>query len=236
MADQLFKKRRERANKEKFAAKKIIPHRYLIVCEGEKTEPHYFEGFRKIINDKIGNKIVVKGIRAERIEVYGVGRNTISLVDYTLKLQAAASIDFGHVYCVFDKDSFTDEQFNNAIIKCKENNIIPIWSNEAFELWFILHFEYLNTAIDRISYIKKLSDYFKFYSINKGKYEKNLVNIYEILTQYGDVSKAVKYAKKLEETYTESQAALPSAMHPLTMAYKLVEELQRLIESTGMYN
>ena len=34
---------------------------------------------------------------------------------------------------VFDKDSFSPDQFNGAIIKARQNNINCAWSNEAFE-------------------------------------------------------------------------------------------------------
>jgi hypothetical protein len=39
MADQIFKKRKGQKIKRKAAEKEIAPFRYLIVCEGEKTEP-----------------------------------------------------------------------------------------------------------------------------------------------------------------------------------------------------
>ena len=29
-------------------------HRYYIFCEGEQTEPLYFEGFKRLIEDKFG--------------------------------------------------------------------------------------------------------------------------------------------------------------------------------------
>lgn len=84
MVDQLFKKRKGQKRKRKEAIKEIEPYRYLIVCEGEKTEPNYFNGIRDEINSRYGNKIVVKNIKAERIEIYGTGRNTEDLVRYTI--------------------------------------------------------------------------------------------------------------------------------------------------------
>ncbi|WP_407918897.1 RloB domain-containing protein [Fusobacterium necrogenes] len=35
------------------------------------------------------------------------------------------------------------------------------WSNEAIELWFLLHFEFISTGISREQYIGKLNFYFK---------------------------------------------------------------------------
>ena len=44
---------------------------YLIVCEGEKTEPNYFESIRLKLPKEMIPKVVVRG----------TGRNTLSLVD-----------------------------------------------------------------------------------------------------------------------------------------------------------
>lgn len=38
------------------------------------------------------------------------------------------------MWCVFDKDSFTNEQFNLAIINAEKDNIEVAWSDEAVEL------------------------------------------------------------------------------------------------------
>lgn len=223
MADQIFKKRKGKRIKRKEAIKEIAPFRYLIVCEGKKTEPNYFKGIKKLINSKYGDKIVVEDIKVDRIEIDGTGRNTQDLVKYALKKRKNAEIPYGHVWCVFDKDSFTEEQFNNAISQCNDNDIEVAWSNEAIELWFLLHFEYLNTGINRTQYIIKLNQYFKANCINNGKYEKNLENIYEILVEYGDIEVAVKNAKNLHKKYNELDS--PSKRNPSTHVFALVEDL-----------
>lgn len=131
MADQIFKKRKGQRIKRKAAEKEIAPFRYLIVCEGEKTEPLYFKGIKDKINEKFGDKIRVKDISADRIVIDGTGRNTESLVNYALEKKRTAKIPYGHVWCVFDKDSFTDEQFNSAIQICETNSLGAAWTNEA---------------------------------------------------------------------------------------------------------
>jgi hypothetical protein len=228
MADQLFKKRQGVKKQKKAANREIAPYRYLIVCEGSKTEPNYFEGIKKLINHKHGDKIRVSRINANRIEIDGTGRNTEDLVNYTIKKRRDATIPYGHVWCVFDRDSFTDHQFNNAILMCEHYNIGAAWSNEAVELWFLLHFEYLNTGITREAYKEKLDEYFEYFEINNKKYEKNIDNIYEILVKYGDMEQAIKYAKKLKKLYNKD--VTPSNRKPATMVYELVEELFEYLE------
>lgn len=49
-----------------------VRERFLIVCEGQKTEVHYFRGF------KMEGRLVV---------VEGTGRNTLSLVEEAIRLR-----------------------------------------------------------------------------------------------------------------------------------------------------
>ncbi|MGF6847119.1 hypothetical protein QFZ51_002354 [Chitinophaga sp. W3I9] len=52
---------------------------YLIVCEGEKTEPNYFQGLKEDLP---------KGVLTWcQIDIEGTGRNTQSLVDEALRLK-----------------------------------------------------------------------------------------------------------------------------------------------------
>lgn len=46
----------EYSRKSKLKSKRLAPANYLIVCEGKQTEPNYFNGLRKKINEKIKTK------------------------------------------------------------------------------------------------------------------------------------------------------------------------------------
>jgi hypothetical protein len=88
----------------------------LIVCEGEKTEPNYFRAFRKLVE-------------VFEIEIDGRGYNTMSLVEYAISLKENAernNLPYNQVWCVFDKDSFSDDIFNKAIYNTSVcyNNLI----------------------------------------------------------------------------------------------------------------
>ena len=100
-----------------------IRQRFLIVCEGEKTEPNYFRKFR------------IPGLV---VQVEGLGINTMSLVHETINLREQG--DYDQVWCVFDKDDFPDKNFNAAIALAKRNRIRVAYSNQSFELWYVLHF------------------------------------------------------------------------------------------------
>ena len=61
---------------------RIRPERFLIVTEGTRTEPLYFEGFRRRINAAFRGEYVT-------LRVYGVGANTVSLFDQAKSIAEA---------------------------------------------------------------------------------------------------------------------------------------------------
>ena len=119
----------------------------LIVCEGEQTEPNYFRAFR------------VSSMRVSRVEIKGTGHDTKSLVRESRRLAAELREDSGasvEVWCVFDRDSFPAAQFHDAISEAGQAGFRCAWSNEAFELWFLLHFDFHTAGLSRSQYAPKL--------------------------------------------------------------------------------
>ena len=189
--------------------------RFLIVCEGTKTEPHYFEALIKNY---------ISTVREVTIE--GEGRATVALVDRTLEikqeLERKNAMSFDRVWVVFNKDDFDD--FNDAIKKANKLGFHSAWTNEAFELWYYLHFEYLDTGIGRADYIKKLEEAFKEkLGDSHFEYKKGNPDIYSLLQQYGREDLAKRFAQQLRGLYTGTDYA---AHKPCTMVDKLVEELE----------
>lgn len=206
-SDNLFHKKRER----KVGNRKVAPDRFLIVCEGEKTEPNYFEQFKTIINEVRANSV--------EINIEGIGMNTKSLVEWTIELKNKANPDYSQVWCVFDRDSFKVDNFNNALQMAKNNGIDVAYSNQAFELWFLLHFNYYVTAFHRDQYKDKLS------KLLGRKYEKS-AEIYEELVKRGSQSRAIKNAERLLTSYPVCN---PETDNPSTTVHLLVKELNRFI-------
>ena len=156
---------KEYSRKGKVKSKKLAPANYLIVCEGKQTEPNYFNGLKKKINEKYGNKI---DVLIPQIEVKGMGKNTKDLVKYTSKFVNYSNKEYGKIWVVFDKDDYSDEQFDNAIANCDYN---VSWSNPNFELWLLLHFRKVNNYISKDDIFEYLD---KEFQRNKlGSYEKN---------------------------------------------------------------
>jgi len=183
---------------------------FLIVCEGAKTEPNYFEKFQ----GNVGNVIF-------KIDCDGKGYNTLKVVEEAIKIRDKNPNKYNRIWAVFDKDSFPDNDFNAAIQKAKANKIGCAWSNEAFELWYLLHFQYRNTAMSREDYKKTIENEINE-QISGFVYEKNSTEMYDILKKYGNQAQAIKNAGKLSKQYDNQSFA---SHNPRTQVYELVKQL-----------
>lgn len=205
---------RRYARKKKRRESRLIVCNILIVCEGEKTETNYFKAFKNFN----------KGTFVYDINVVGLGKNTIEIVDKAIKLRNKG--DYDRVWAVFDKDSYPDEHFNNAIVKAQNNDIGCAWSNEAFELWYLYHFVNRVTGMSRTEYKHAISDAVNkspmYKSRTKYEYAKNAENNYQIMTTYGSMDNAIKFAEVKSMEYTDQRY---SSHNPCTMVFKLVRQL-----------
>lgn len=199
---------------------------YLIVCEGVETEPNYFEAFK----DRLP-----KGVLSScSIEIKGTGRNTESLLDEAIRLMDKWGAETGRpidkLWVVFDRDSFDAQQFNAAIFKCRKSKpeIGCAWSNEAFELWYLLHFIYFEAAIRRTEYQRMLEEQLSAKIGQSFKYAKNSKDIFNILSKYGNIDLAIENAIRLEKIW-EGQEDFANHK-PCTKVHRLIQEL-RLLEN-----
>ena len=184
-----------------------IRKRFLIICEGKETEPNYFRSFR--VPGKV--EVLVKGYGRDPNQLLIEAKKLLEKEKQAKKWQKG-----DQVWCVFDRDSWKEKEFNKAIIDTKEEGFNVAYSNEAFELWYILHFEYLNTPIPRKEYCKKLS------KLLGHEYEKNSVNMYDKL--FNKIETAIKHAEKLYAQYNHRN---PAKENPSTTVYQLVKELKK---------
>ena len=207
------------SRKDRLKSKRQAPANYLIVCEGKKTEPNYFNGLKKKINEKYGNKV---DVLIPNIEVKGTGMNTTSLVKYTQKTVNHANKVYGQVWVVFDKDDYNDEQFNLAIENCNYN---VAWSNPNFELWLLSHFKKVNRCISKDDVLQELSK--EFQKKRLGDYAKNDEDIFNKVTSEGKLHTAIRNCEYMEELNKCRQA---SQRNPMTKVYKIVEGLKEYLE------
>jgi RloB-like protein len=141
------------------------------------------------------------------------------LVRIAIKLrkeQAKEGPPYDQVWCVFDRDDFPVEHFQEAFTVAAENDIEIAYSNQAFELWYLLHFNYYNAAVSRASYIERLS------KLLGHKYEKNSRTIYHELKE--KQPDAIRNAARLLASYAMPE---PEKNDPSTTVHKLVAQLNQ---------
>jgi hypothetical protein len=187
----------------------------LIVCEGQ-TEKLYFESFP------------VLGIRIRAIDLEGQAK--LKLVQSTQEIIDNANEDYDEVWCVFDMDirrgadEFAD--FDNAITKALLLGYKVAYSNDAFELWFYLHFDYTDSQHLRSFYYKELGKRFGINYVKDGKKYDFCLKIYDILKN--DINSSQDKAVERAKLLFERQENLPyHQQNPNTTVYALVDELNR---------
>ncbi len=224
--DNLFNKRRiERKNRSE-NIRKLKSSNWLIICEGTKTETNYFSEAIKSINKNIDNDYKLKA------KIIGKGRNTLSLVNSVdsilndIDKHRNSTIPYGKIFVVFDKDDFASDIFDKSINVCENKGYIPLWSNQAFEFWTLLHFNYIEGNISRTNYEQKINEYFKKAGLNY-KYCKNDETIYSKLTKYGSLELAKKHATKIHKKFINE---LPSKSECCTTVYKFFEEVDNRLK------
>lgn len=219
-------KRRERQDAKRQLNNKPKRKRYLIVCEGEKTEPNYFEALKLALPKGV--------LEVVDFRIIGEGFNTESLVKQAILLRAkweSESVrEIDKLWVVFDRDSFLPAAFNNAIQLCMNTpKTEAAWSNEAFEIWYLLHFEYYNTGITRDSYKQRIQTNFRNRGLVDFVYAKNRTDMFDLLSKYGNRDLAIKNSIRLESTYNGTRDF--SNQNPCTTVFKLVAELFNLEKS-----
>ena len=185
----------------------------LITCEGQ-TEKLYFESFPVLT-------LTVQAIDLK-------GESKLKLIESTE--QIAASGDYDSVWCVFDMDYKMGEKefadFDNAIIKGKSLGYEVAYSNDSFELWFYLHYQYSEQKNIRTFYYDFLSKQWNLNYERDGKKYNFCLTTFNLLDEdaKSSQSEAISRAKKLHEL---SKGLPHHERNPITLIYRLVEFLNQ---------
>ncbi len=133
----------------------------LIICEGSNTEVEYL---RSIPAPNADVKIIG-----------GCGSKT-ALVKKAWTLSQREAHKGREIWCVYDLDYKGDqvgqkEDFNNSIKMAESKGMKVAYSNDAFELWFVLHYKPIEQALLRFQHYEMLSE---LWAINYEKQGKKL--------------------------------------------------------------
>ena len=209
---------------------RIVEHlapsqKIYIFCEGKQTEPLYFEAFKREITK---NPIYKNSVF---VSVNGLGKETLRVVKYAENYVYTHEISGAQIWCVYDKDSFPNEDFNMAetvienLNNSQSSNVYyAAWSNQCVEYWFILHFSYYTSNNDRKYYRSFLHK--KFAELGWDRYEKNNEELFSILITQGNPKQAIIWSEKQLKSFNKKT---PSKSAPATKVHLLVQELAKYL-------
>jgi hypothetical protein len=191
----------------------------LIVCEGSKTEPIYFNSLKKKL------RIIAD------VDVVGAGAVPITVVNRAIEKRgqqeglaktSLIKVEYEIVYCVFDVEMPKQHKsLLEAINKAKANGLEVILSNPCFEYWYILHFVKTSSPFYKnenvISVLKK---YHKTYSKGDDK-------IFDII--YPNTKQAIQNSKQVIKEHHNDATDLQNC-NPSTNVHLIVEEFLKMVQ------
>lgn len=220
--DKIFNKRQERKNKSHFNRRKATLKKLpsiILACEGTKTEPNYFSSYFNYLvkTHKLSATSFVIA-KHKHTNPTGVLEDLLNHKEGDITYK-----NFTYKWIVIDRDEtithgggHSQQDYNNAISKALSLDIGVAYSNPAFEIWYLLHYQYRNTAIDRDSVVKELEKIID--------YKKNSTNIFDILLP--NMNTAIRNARRLANDCHKNIGNC----NPSTSMYELVECLNEMCE------
>ncbi|MBX9572169.1 MAG: RloB family protein [Candidatus Obscuribacterales bacterium] len=177
----------------------------LIVCEGAKTEPNYFQEIR-----------VLERLSSAHVKIIPstLGTDPLNVVKSAIE-EFEKTRSFDKIYVVFDRDDHLN--YDNAIVKAEatdkklKNNekkavtFEAIVSVPSFEFWLLLHFADVQAWFHRDEIMQRLKQHI-------ANYEKGMNNTFastrphlEVAKQRGSHLKEQNSRRPGNEAYTDVQ-------------------------------
>ena len=204
-------RRRPRNRPVRSGSKREPYDRVLIVCEGQRTEPLYFQDIVDRYRLSIAN-----------IKVIGSGADPKTVVREAKKerdRERRRGEKFDRVYCVFDRDEHAT--FQAACDEARASRLCLTRSWPCFEFWLRLHFEFSRQPYGR--------------SGGRSPAQTCVSDLRDFLPGYAKAARGVFF--KLEDRMVEAKAHAARALNdaratgafnPSTEVHELVEYLQSL--------
>jgi hypothetical protein len=189
----------------------------LIVCEDSKSSVFYFTEKRDHLR-----------LEATKVKVTGEsGSHPGSVVEFArnereknkARCKKTGEVPYSKIYCVFD----VDEHLNlaDAINRANALRLIPVVSNQSFELWFLLHFLETPPAwMLRDEINRQLS------ANMRKEYSKGAKGIYALIKD--KEANAIKLAEQLLKDANELSEERNPYRNPSTQVHILIKKLNEL--------
>ena len=183
----------------------------LVVCEGTKSEPQYFEGLRREFSL---TSVTIKASRE---------KDVLKMVEFAIKELK----NYDKVFCVFDRDAH--KNFQKAIDLAKNSqegrkgSLKTFVSIPCFEMWVLLHFSYSTKAYVSTGKKSACEHVVKDLSAHIPGYKKSYPNLFATIS--GKLEQAKTNSKKLQKHHNQESS---SSRNPSSQLHELVDYLQNL--------
>jgi hypothetical protein len=120
--------------------------RFLLVCEGDVTEPGYFHDWRTELRTTLVDIEIARehGVPKSLVEAAAAAQRNARRA---AARQQDDSLSYDQVWCVFDIDEHP--RIADAVDQANANGVLLAISNPSFELWALLHFQDQTAYLDR---------------------------------------------------------------------------------------
>lgn len=190
------------------------PYDYvLIVCEGGKTEPQYFDAL-----------ILAEGLSSANVHVISGDGHTdpVSIVKIA-ELNLANG--YNRIFCVFDRNGHANYEEALARIANQEagrnGTLKAIASWPCFEVWLLLHFAYSAKPFEKTGTRSSCDNVVRLLLEHIPDYAKGRATIYGELVDRLDL--AIRHARRLAEDNINTKST-----NPATSVFELVNYLKNL--------
>ena len=160
--------------------------RVLIVTEGEKTEPNYFDDLVSFYEISTANV---------EISTSASGSDPESIVNTAIQFrnqEERLGEQYDRVFCVFDRNSHAN--FDNASRRARSEGINLARSWPCFEYWLLLHYEYVRSPFQRTQRFSACENCIANLRIHLKDYQKATANIFRDLE--ANLDTALVHAKQ----------------------------------------
>lgn len=209
-------------------SRKLIRPKLHIFCEGEKTEPCYFNGYLSKFHSS--NRLL------QVVKVEKTNKNTpVQLVEEAIKLKSSKETPDGDVFwVVYDReakskyaDSLHAKARNNAIA----NNIELAITNVCFEVWILLHFIESSAQYTSCDNFLQKSDFKK---ILKGEgiksYSKSDASVFDLISNR--IPDARERSKRMNQSTLDASnetEEIPHLLNPYSNVHQLLTAIDDFV-------
>ncbi len=118
--------------------------RFILICEGEKTEPAYFKALKA---NYLGALISIEFVAAAGTPITIKDKAKARMAALRQERRRNPSAHADTVWAVFDRDNH--DYIAEAMVGCESAGAKIAYSNPCFEVWLILHHVDYHAADDR---------------------------------------------------------------------------------------